>query len=151
MAAFEARPLVEHEEEYSSSSDDHPEPGSMCGSGCFQVFELRQWRSHGEGRGLAEQNGESWLRCRLRKMKEISEVIAGPKWKTFIRKLSVYGKKQQRKNMFQYDEHSYALNFNSGVPSEDEDMPPSFSARFSAPFAAAAGHGGQTEQRFEQT
>ncbi|MED6113958.1 hypothetical protein PIB30_075632 [Stylosanthes scabra] len=146
MAAFEARPLVEHEEEYSSSSDDHQEPGSMCGSGCFQVFDLRRWR---EGRGLAEPNGESWLRCRLRKMKEVSEVIAGPKWKTFIRKLSVYGKKQQRNNRFQYDEHSYALNFNSGVPSEDEDMPPSFSARFSAPFAAAGR--GQTEQRFEQT
>ncbi|KAL1364226.1 hypothetical protein HN51_012393 [Arachis hypogaea] len=139
MASFEVRPLVEHEEGYS---EDHQEPGSMCGSGCFQVFKLGWWQSHGEGKGLAEQKEESWLRSRLRKMKELSEVIAGPKWKTFIRKVSGYGKKQQR-NRFQYDEHSYELNFNSGVPSEDEDMPPSFSARYSAPFAVVRG---QTEQ-----
>ena len=141
MAAFEVRPLVsavEHEEE---DFDDHQEP-SMCGYGCFRVFRLRWWQRHDEGRGLVEQKGESWLGCKLRKMKEVSEVIAGPRWKTFIRKISGYGKKQQR-NKFQYDERSYALNFNSGVHSEDEDMPPSFSARFSAP--AAAGRR-QTEQ-----
>ena len=70
----------------------------------------------------------------------------GPKWKTFIRKISGYGRKQQQqKNRFQYDEHSYALNFNSGAQSEDDDMPPSFSARFSAPFPSTRR---QTEQWF---
>ena len=76
---------------------------------------------------------------KLRKMKETSEVIAGPKWKTFLRKISGYGKKQQ-KNRFQYDAHSYALNFNSGPQSEDEEyLPPSFSTRFSNPYPAARG------------
>ncbi|XP_061369774.1 uncharacterized protein LOC133312566 [Gastrolobium bilobum] len=114
--------------------NEHQEP-SGCGYGCFWVFSLRWWQGHEEGKGLLEEKGESWVSCKLRKMKEVSEVIAGPKWKTFIRRISGYGKKQQR-NKFQYDEHSYALNFNSGVQSEDDDMPPSFSARFSAPFTS---------------
>ncbi|XP_027361991.1 uncharacterized protein LOC113869728 [Abrus precatorius] len=131
MAASEGRPLVEaveHKEDFN----DHQGP-SGCYYGCFRVFGLRWWQGSEEGKGLLEQRGDSWVSCKLRKMKEVSEVIAGPKWKTFIRKLGGYGKKQQ-KNRFQYDEHSYALNFNSGAQSEDDDMPPSFSARFSAPF-----------------
>lgn len=134
MVAFEGRPLVEAVER-DEDFDDHQEPGG-CEYGCFRLFRLRRLQGHDEGKGLLEKKGESWLSCKLRKIKEVSEVIAGPKWKTFIRKMSCYGKKQQ-KNRFQYDEHSYALNFNSGVQSEDEDMPPSFSARFTAPFPAA--------------
>ncbi|KAG4957264.1 hypothetical protein JHK85_043644 [Glycine max] len=135
MAASEGRPLVEaveHKEDFY----EHQEP-SGCGYGCFQGFGLSWCRSHEEGKGLVEQKGNSWLSCKLRKIKEFSEVIAGPKWKTFIRKISGYGRKQQQKNRFQYDEHSYALNFNSGDKSEDDDTPPSFSARFSAPFPSA--------------
>ncbi|KAK7304085.1 hypothetical protein RJT34_15111 [Clitoria ternatea] len=132
MAACEGRPLVEtgqHKEDLY----EHQEPPSGCGGYgcCFQVCGLRWWQVH-EGL-VEEQKGDSWLSCKLRKMKEISEVVAGPKWKTFIRKISMHGKKQN-KNRFQYDEHSYALNFNSGAQSEDDDMPPSFSARFGAPF-----------------
>lgn len=134
MAAFEGRPLVEAVE-HGEDSNDRQEP-SGCGYGCFRVCGLIWWQGrHEEGKGLLEQRGDSWLSSNLRKMKEVSEVIAGPKWKTFIRKISGYGKKQQQKNRFQYDEHSYALNFSSGAQSEDDDgMPPSFSARFSAPF-----------------
>ncbi|TKY73058.1 hypothetical protein E2542_SST01805 [Spatholobus suberectus] len=140
MAASEGRPLVEaaeHKEDFY----DHQEP-SGCGYGCFWGCGLRWWRGHEESKGLVEQRADSWLSCKLRKMKEVSEVIAGPKWKTFIRKISGYGRKQQ-KNRFQYDEHSYALNFNSGAQSEDDEMPPSFSARFSAPFPSGRR---QTEQ-----
>ncbi|XP_061350897.1 uncharacterized protein LOC133295970 isoform X2 [Gastrolobium bilobum] len=129
MAAYEGRPLVmemEREEDFEAS-------GSGCGCGCFRVFSLKWWQGHEEeGTRLLEQKGETWVVDKLKKMKEVSEVIAGPKWKTFIRKIGGHGKKQH-KNRFQYDEHSYALNFNSGAQSEDEDMPPSFSARFSAP------------------
>ncbi|KAK7304753.1 hypothetical protein VNO77_42640 [Canavalia gladiata] len=130
MAASEGRPLVdavEHKEDFSD-----PQWHSGCGYGCFRVFGLRWWQENEEGKGLLDQRSDSWLSCKLRKIKEVSEVIAGPKWKTFIRKISGSAKKQ--KNRFQYDEHSYALNFNSGAQSEDDNMPPSFSARFSAPF-----------------
>ena len=135
MAAYEGRPLVtemENEQDFEGL-----EEGSGCGCGCFRGLSLRWWQGHDEeGKRLLDQKGEggeTWVMEKLRKAKEVSEVIAGPKWKTFIRKISGYGKKQQ-KNRFQYDEHSYALNFNSGAQSEDEDnIPPSFSARFSAP------------------
>ncbi|KAG4991049.1 hypothetical protein AAZX31_09G089200 [Glycine max] len=144
MAASEGRPLVEaveHKEDFY----EHQEP-SGCGYGCFRGFGW-SWcsrRGSEEGKGLVEQKGDSRLSYKLRKIKEFSEVIAGPKWKTFIRKISGYGRKQQQqKNRFQYDEHSYALNFNSGAQSEDDDMPPSFSARFSAPFPSTRR---QTEQ-----
>ncbi|XP_020205846.1 uncharacterized protein LOC109791007 [Cajanus cajan] len=131
MASHEARPLVmemEREEDFEDAS-------SSCG--CFHCFGFKKWwQGHDEeGKGLLDNKGtegESWVVNKLRKTKEFTEVIAGPKWKTFIRKISGYGKRQQRKR-FQYDEHSYALNFNSGAQSEDEGMPHSFSARFAAP------------------
>ncbi|XP_027368783.1 uncharacterized protein LOC113874768 [Abrus precatorius] len=129
MAAYEGWPLVmemEREEDFEEAS------GSGCGCGCFR---WKWWPGHEEeGKLLLDQKGEgeSWVVDKLKKVKEVSEVIAGPKWKTFIRKISGYGKKQQR-NRFMYDEHSYALNFNSGAQSEDEGMPHSFSSRFAAP------------------
>ncbi|XP_020206280.1 uncharacterized protein LOC109791399 [Cajanus cajan] len=140
MSASEGRPLVEAVE-HKEDIYEHQEP-SGCGYGCFRGFGLNWFRGHEESIGLAEQRGDSWVSCKLRKVKEFSEVIAGPKWKTFIRKISGYGRKQQ-KNRFQYDEHSYALNFNSGAQSEDDDMPPSFSARYIAPFPSTRR---QTEQ-----
>ncbi|KAL9314432.1 hypothetical protein ACSQ67_019884 [Phaseolus vulgaris] len=140
MAASEGMPLVEaaeHREDFF----DHQEP-TGCRYGCFRGFGLSWCGRREQVNGSVEQRGDSWVICKLRNMKEFTEVIAGPKWKTFIRKISGYGRKQQ-KNRFQYDEHSYALNFNSGAQSEDDDMPPSFSARFSVPFPAARR---QTEQ-----
>ncbi|KAI4344232.1 hypothetical protein L6164_011482 [Bauhinia variegata] len=131
MAAIEGKPLME-DEEYMNEHED-----VSCGCGCFRICGLKWWRSNDgdEGNRLlqnGERGKEGWVIEQLKKAKEFSEVIAGPKWKTFIRKISGYGKNRQ-KNRFQYDERSYALNFNSGTQSEDEDMPPSFSARFSAP------------------
>ncbi|KAI4335613.1 hypothetical protein L6164_014245 [Bauhinia variegata] len=122
MAAFEGKPLME-DDEYMKEREEV----SGCGCGCFRICGLKWWQSNREG------GKEGWVIEQLKKAKEVSEVIAGPKWKTFIRKMSGYGHgKNKQKNRFQYDEHSYALNFNSGAQSEDEDMPPSFSARFSA-------------------
>ncbi|KAK7411647.1 hypothetical protein VNO78_03082 [Psophocarpus tetragonolobus] len=126
MAASEGRPLVEAVE-HNEDFYEHQE-SSGCGYGCFRGFRFCWCNAPVE-----EQRGDSWVSCKLRKMKEFSEVIAGPRWKTFIRKISWYGRKQQQqKNRFQYDEHSYALNFNSGAQSEDDDMPPSFSARYAS-------------------
>lgn len=112
--------------------EDLNEEASGCGCGCFRGFGFKHWRrvpdvDNGGGGG---GGASSWVAEKMRKAKEVTELIAGPKWKTFIRKLTA--KKQNGR--FQYDQHSYALNFNSGANSEDEAaMPPSFSARFSAP------------------
>jgi len=139
MAAFEGSPLVEAVEHSREDFNDQLE-ASGCGYGCFRACGLKWGQGNDEGKGLLEQREDSWWVCKLRKMKEVSEVIAGPKWKTFIRKISMYGKKQQ-KGKFQYDEHSYALNFSSGDQSEDDDLPHSFSARFSAPFPSGRRQG----------
>ncbi|XP_014499011.1 uncharacterized protein LOC106760094 [Vigna radiata var. radiata] len=135
MAGSEGRPLVEAVEQKEDLYEEQEPSG--CEYGCFRGFGWCRG-----GREEEDKKGDSWVSCKLRNIKEFTEVIAGPKWKTFIRKLSGYGKKQQ-KNRFQYDEHSYALNFNSGAQSEDDDMPPTFSARFTAPFPSARR---QTEQ-----
>ncbi|CAK8563524.1 unnamed protein product [Lathyrus sativus] len=141
MSVYEGRPLVM---EMETKQDFEDVSGYGCGCGFFRVFTSEWWRRNDEeGKHLLDEKSEgirgedTWMMEKLKKMKETSEVIAGPKWKTFIRKISGYGKKQQ-KNKFQYDEHSYALNFNSGAQSEDEEyLPPSFSTRFSNPFPAA--------------
>ncbi|KAG4970725.1 hypothetical protein AAZX31_13G142100 [Glycine max] len=134
MASYEGGPLVMEMEGEEGFEEEAGSSG--CGCGCFGL--KKWWQGHEEeGKGLLvdqKGEGESWVVEKLRKAKEVSEVIAGPKWKTFIRKISGYGKKvKQQRNRFQYDEHSYALNFNSGAQSEDEGMPHSFSSRFAAP------------------
>ncbi|GAU11971.1 hypothetical protein TSUD_195950 [Trifolium subterraneum] len=140
MSVYEGRPLVM---EMESNKEDFEETnGYGCGCGWFRVFTSQWWQRHDEeGKHLLDEGNkgeETWVMEKLRNMKETSEVIAGPKWKTFIRKISGYGKKQQ-KHRFQYDAHSYALNFNSGAQSEDDEyLPPSFSTRFSNPFPAAS-------------
>ncbi|WJX90434.1 hypothetical protein P8452_72334 [Trifolium repens] len=146
MSVYEGRPLVM---EMESNKEDFEETnGYGCGCGWFRVFTSKWWqRRDEEGKHLLDEGNrgeETWVMEELRNMKETSEVIAGPKWKTFIRKISGYGKKQQ-KNRFQYDAHSYALNFNSGAQSEDEEyLPPSFSTRFSNPFPAPSRHQNDT-------
>ncbi|KAE9609765.1 hypothetical protein Lalb_Chr07g0179511 [Lupinus albus] len=130
MAGYEGRALVMEMEQ----DEDFDGTRNGCGCGWFRVFSLKWLQGHDEeeDKGLLGEKGEGWMMNKLKKVKETSEVIAGPRWKNFIRKISVYGKKQQKK--YQYDERSYALNFNSGAQSEDEDnLPPSFSTRFSAP------------------
>ncbi|KAE9604536.1 hypothetical protein Lalb_Chr11g0072871 [Lupinus albus] len=132
MTSFEEKPLVEAMKHEDEDFNDHDEFNG-CGYRCFKIF--RWQRHHGEG--------ESIFISKMRKIKEVSEVIAGPKWKTFIRKFSCYGKKIQ-KNRFQYDERSYALNFNGDLGQDDEDiMARSFSTRFIAPFPSCPT---QTEQ-----
>lgn len=46
------------------------------------------------------------------KLRELSEIVAGPRWKTFIRRFNRSGR---RKNPnYRYDPLSYALNFDDG-------------------------------------
>ncbi|GAB4832745.1 hypothetical protein Ancab_006762 [Ancistrocladus abbreviatus] len=149
-------PVKEEEEEEEEEADF----GNGCGCGWFrQLFCLgRRQQSVGNGgynndhRHLLQGRGdgdegyvrgrEGWLVQKLKKVKEVSEVVAGPKWKTWLRKtgayLNVYKRKMgwgrgRRENNFQYDSYDYALNFDEGEDADDEDKF-SFSARFAPPF-----------------
>lgn len=63
---------------------------------------------------------ESWWMNRLKRIKEFTELVAGPKWKTFIRRFShSHNTSKKRKTQFQYDPLSYALNFDAGADDED--------------------------------
>ncbi|KAL2936025.1 Glycerophosphodiester phosphodiesterase GDPDL3 [Bienertia sinuspersici] len=72
----------------------------------------------------------------LKKIREWSEIIAGPKWKTFIRRFNRAGKPGNGSAKFNYDPLSYALNFDDGPGQngnfeEDGDFP-DFSSRFAS-------------------
>ncbi|XP_075499946.1 uncharacterized protein LOC142538520 [Primulina tabacum] len=86
----------------------------------------------------AENESESSLWSRglsaLKKIREWSEIVAGPKWKTFIRR---FNRDKDRHTNFRYDPLSYAMNFDEGnghFEDEDEEgdrfQPPNFSARY---------------------
>uniref|UniRef100_A0A2P2JZA9 Uncharacterized protein LOC105640410 n=1 Tax=Rhizophora mucronata TaxID=61149 RepID=A0A2P2JZA9_RHIMU len=68
--------------------------------------------NHGEG------GHHSWWThgiMALKKIREWSEIVAGPKWKTFIRRFNRNrGNGNNRHGKFQYDPLSYALNFDEG-------------------------------------
>ncbi|KAK4265308.1 hypothetical protein QN277_026376 [Acacia crassicarpa] len=116
MSVFEERPLVEHDQDFY----EYEQEGGWCG--CFRSALGYRWqRLRPEDDNDGGGGGGVWVMNKLRKMKEASEVIGGPKWKkTFIRKINCNRKQKIR---FQYDEHSYALNFDSGSNSEeDEDL-----------------------------
>lgn len=52
----------------------------------------------------------------VKKVREWSELVAGPKWKTFIRR---FNKNRSKQGKFQYDPLSYSLNFDDGPGKND--------------------------------
>lgn len=63
---------------------------------------------------MQEERGENWGSRKLKGLKEVSEKIAGPKWKNFIRSFSNGRKKMKRDVDFSYDLKNYSLNFDDG-------------------------------------
>ncbi|KAL9227434.1 hypothetical protein vseg_003122 [Gypsophila vaccaria] len=96
----------------------------------------------------AERDNTWWARPLrgLKKAREWSEIIAGPKWKTFLRRFNsnhsnrVCSSSRSSKNgKFQYDPLSYSLNFDEGQGHnghlEDDAVSgyfPDFSSRFAS-------------------
>lgn len=64
----------------------------------------------------------SWLVKKVKKVKKASELLAGPKWKNFIRRFgrSCNGiiRNKKRRVQFHYDPQSYALNFDNAIDRE---------------------------------
>lgn len=86
------------------------------------------------GSGQRESGSASWKRIRfgevreddkwwkkaVMKVREWSELVAGPKWKTFIRR---FNKNRTGVKKFNYDPVDYAKNFDGGgVDCDDEDV-----------------------------
>ncbi|CAH8363164.1 unnamed protein product [Eruca vesicaria subsp. sativa] len=91
-------------------SDGYVETATATFCGCGHLCNLRGlWNCN-----LQEEKGESWLSKKLKGPKEISEKIAGPKWKNFIRSFSNGRKKMKRDVDFTYDLKNYSLNFDDG-------------------------------------
>ncbi|KAI4329561.1 hypothetical protein MLD38_027936 [Melastoma candidum] len=85
------------------------------------------------------------------KLREKSELIAGPKWKTFIRRFnrtpSGHHNRRQEEGRFRYDPLSYALNFeeqNAACEEDDDDAAAAAGFRnFSSRFAGSGKPAGE--------
>ncbi|XP_055827018.1 uncharacterized protein LOC129895336 [Solanum dulcamara] len=74
----------------------------------------------------------------LMKLREWSEIVAGPRWKTFIRRFN--RNKNGTQGKFQYDPLSYALNFDEGNNGEEDEYGlRDFSTRYASIPASARG------------
>ncbi|XP_061369752.1 uncharacterized protein LOC133312552 [Gastrolobium bilobum] len=88
------------------------------------------------------ENKERWWARGWKKVREWSEIVAGPKWKTFIRRFNnnnkTRGVSYVKHGSFNYDPLSYALNFDDGsVIGEEVYGYGGFSARFASVPASA--------------
>ncbi|KAL8037416.1 hypothetical protein ABFX02_11G038200 [Erythranthe guttata] len=128
-------PITERENEYAGG-----------GCGCFRRFCFGGSRSS-LLREKGTAGGSPWLVEKLKKLKELSEMVAGPKWKNFVRRIGkVFSPAKKHSNtqqnaQFQYSPESYALNFSGGGDSEDHggggeeeegNLLHSFSSRFAS-------------------
>ncbi|KAK1433805.1 hypothetical protein QVD17_10722 [Tagetes erecta] len=129
--------------QFSTETNHHHSPSSESlfpdRSCCFCI--PYRWRKVSSSEEDDEQSSQSlWSRgiAALKKLREWSEIVAGPKWKTFIRRFNRSNCKSLGKqtSKFQYDPLSYALNFDQGPlqngdpESENEYMIRNFSSRY---------------------
>ncbi|KAF8037161.1 hypothetical protein BT93_B0161 [Corymbia citriodora subsp. variegata] len=102
---------------------EYPSSPSTC-CFCFPLLRPRagaspsdagspSWERVGSGGRGGRRRGGLWARGlrALKKLRELSEIAAGPKWKTFIRR---FNRKTHRHGRFNYDPLDYALNFDEG-------------------------------------
>ncbi|KAI3759375.1 hypothetical protein L6452_07141 [Arctium lappa] len=107
---------------------------------CFCIpYRWRKVPSSEEEEDEIRPNGTTfWSRgiAAFKKIREWSEIIAGPRWKTFIRRFKHSKTFGTQSSKFQYDPLSYALNFDQGPlqnadpETENEYLIRNFSSRY---------------------
>ncbi|KAK9073509.1 hypothetical protein SSX86_007833 [Deinandra increscens subsp. villosa] len=125
----------------TESNHDSPSPSQFlfvdrrC---CFCIpYRWQKVRS-----SSPEHNSETSLWSRgidaLKKIREWSEIVAGPRWKTFIRRFNRNRSVGRQSPKFQYDPLAYSLNFDEGPLEsadsefENEYMIRNFSSRYAS-------------------
>ncbi|KAL3746512.1 hypothetical protein ACJRO7_015468 [Eucalyptus globulus] len=108
--------------------DDFDDANVASSCRCFDklCFGWKGKRDESVDRLLAhqpEEARETWFVQNLKKVQHVSEVLAGPKWKNFIRRSGPRGVGKKRRNQFHYDQRSYELNFDDALERE-ESLPP---------------------------
>ncbi|KAL5985517.1 hypothetical protein ACLOJK_027502 [Asimina triloba] len=132
--------MAAYSEKVPLTEEDYEEETAAAG-GCFSAFfccaRSHYLRANERLSLLQEQLKETRWKDSLQRLKESSELIAGPKWKTFIRRFNCHScagagaNHRNRKPNFQYDPQSYALNFDGGAdPDDEEDDRNGFSSQF---------------------
>lgn len=114
------------------TEEEGEQDNGRCSS-CFRFFgsDLRARRDYDDDetwhliRRRMESRRERWWK----KVKEAADVVAGPKWRAFFRKVGGYwgehkhGYRKRKRDGFQYDSRSYALNFDDSDGREDDGFP----------------------------
>ncbi|GAV63009.1 hypothetical protein CFOL_v3_06531, partial [Cephalotus follicularis] len=102
----------------SSSSSNSLLSTSRCSCFTTTLPCLRSRKSSGLSfwQRIQSDHRHHWWARGLLKIREWSEIVAGPRWKTFIRRFNrtAGGNTATRQTKFQYDPLSYALNFDEG-------------------------------------
>ncbi|KAL7137836.1 hypothetical protein ABFS83_10G120700 [Erythranthe nasuta] len=123
---------------YNYPHEDYEE-ASTAGCGCLRRFCFGLYAKEESNSYLLpqEEGGASAPLINLKKLRDFSELVAGPKWNNFVRKIGnkiCSCKKYNYKTtaQFRYSPESYVLNFAGGGdrPEDDNDLLHSFSARF---------------------
>lgn len=118
------------------------EENNITGQGCGYVCPIsfirgrKRSKTIKDGWILLQQQEEiiedGWAEKKAKKVKEISKVLASPRWKNWlIRRLGTYRIKKRRPQ-FHYDPQSYALNFENGKNTESNGTGGDFLPRFGA-------------------
>ncbi|KAE9608495.1 hypothetical protein Lal_00015242 [Lupinus albus] len=88
----------------------------------FTWWERVRNTSQSETHPVTGSAGNRWWSRDFMKVREWSEIVAGPRWKTFIRRFNRNKSGGLRNNgKYQYDPLSYALNFDEG-PGQNGDF-----------------------------
>ncbi|KAL8524314.1 hypothetical protein ACS0TY_014044 [Phlomoides rotata] len=84
-----ARP--QHTPVFPADNYDYDEMATAIGCGCFRRFCFGWGEEEGRSYFLREKEGsQPWVKAKLKKLRELSEMVAGTKWKNLIRKLGKF-------------------------------------------------------------
>jgi len=129
---------VELELESPTAHLQQKRSSALCFPTCFASRRRSVWWERVRSASFSQSHPPTttdrwWSRGlnALKKLRNWSEIVAGPRWKNFIRKFNNHRSKRMTK--CQYDPLSYALNFDEGQNEDSHDDGfRNFSTRYAA-------------------